>query len=297
MPSALDDRDWNLLLRRIKDGKCTPFLGAGACFGVLPLANDIALRWAEQYHYPLEDRGDLARVAQYLAVQYDAMFPKEEMLKGFEGVRPPDFSGRDEPHGVLADLPLPVYITTNYDEFMMQALASRHRDPKRELCRWNELVKDYPSAFDPPTSYDPTPANPVVYHLHGHNEVPESMVLTDDDYLDFMVSISRRESLLPHQIQRALTGSSLLFIGYNLSDWTFRVLHRGLVSATEMSLRRISITVQLPPPPDDSPDTAQSIQRYLDQYFGKTDMKVAWCTAREFCAELRQRWEEFSNAS
>ena len=295
MPEILQDRDWTLLLRRIKDGKCTPFLGAGACAGTLPLGADIAREWAEEYQYPLEDRGDLARVAQYLAVQYDPMFPKEEILKYFQDVAPPDFSQPDEPHGVLAGLPLPVYITTNYDEFMVKALVSHHKDPKRELCRWNELVRNHPSIFDSSDAYDPTPANPVVYHLHGHDEVPESMVLTDDDYLDFLVSISSRDSLLPHQIQRALTGSSLLFIGYSLSDWTFRVLYRGLVSATEKSLRRISVTVQLPPPSDSDPETAQNIQSYMDQYFGNTDMKVSWCTAREFCAELRQRWDDFSS--
>jgi hypothetical protein len=294
MPDTLQDRDWNLLLRRIKAGKCTPFLGAGACFGVLPLGGKIAQDWAQEFGYPLEDHRDLSRVAQYLAVQFDPMFPKEEILKYFMGVTPPDFTEPNEPHGVLANLPLPVYITTNYDDFMVKALKSHTKDPKRELCRWNELVRDYPSIFDSAAAFEPTPADPVVYHLHGHTEVPESMVLTDDDYLDFLVSISRKEALLPHQIQRAITGSSLLFIGYSLADWSFRVLYRGLVSATEKSLRRISVTVQLPPTSGGSQDKADSIENYLSQYFGKTDMKVAWCTAREFCAELRQRWDDFS---
>ena len=75
MPNTLGERDWDLLLRRIKAGKCTPFLRAGACYGVLPLGSHIAQEWAEEHDYPLEDCGDLARVAQFLAVQYDPMFP------------------------------------------------------------------------------------------------------------------------------------------------------------------------------------------------------------------------------
>ena len=43
MPDILQDRDWTLLLRRIKDGKCTPFLGAGACYGALPLGSTLAM--------------------------------------------------------------------------------------------------------------------------------------------------------------------------------------------------------------------------------------------------------------
>ena len=291
MPNTLEERDWNLLLRRIKAGRCTPFLGAGACFGAIPLGSRIAEKWAQKHDYPLEDCRDLARVAQFLAVQYDPMFPKEEILERFfRNVDPPDFTQPDEPHCVLADLPLPIYMTTNYDDFMVRALRSRHKDPKRELCRWNKLVKDQPSIFESEPGFNPTPANPVVFHLHGHDEVPESLVLTEDDYLDFLVNISSDQALLPLRIQRALTGASLLFIGYRLADWSFRVLFRGLVSSMEASLRRISVAVQLSP-------EDQNVQNYWADYFGNINVKVYWGTAREFAAELRERWEGFSNGT
>jgi hypothetical protein len=297
MSNTLEDKDWTLLLRRIKAGKCTPFLGAGACYGVLPLGGAIAQEWAQEHDYPLEDCSDLARVAQFLAVQYDPMFPKEHILEQFfENVALPDFTEPDEPHGILADLPLPVYMTTNYDDFMVRALQSRNKDPKRELCCWNELIKDRPSIFTSEPGFEPTPANPVVFHLHGHDEVPESLVLTEDDYLDFLVNVSRDQALLPPRIQRALTGASLLFIGYSLADWSFRVLFRGLVTSTEPSLRRISVTVQLPPVPTDAPEAMhQQVQNYLDAYFDRIDMRVYWGTARKFSAELRRRWEGFSD--
>ena len=67
------------------------------------------------------DDGDLVRVSQYIAVQYDPTYPKELILKLFEKAQPPDFRTADEPHGVLADLPLSVYMTTNYDDFMVRA--------------------------------------------------------------------------------------------------------------------------------------------------------------------------------
>jgi hypothetical protein len=289
MPNSLEERDWTLLLRRIKAGKCTPFLGAGACAGILPFGYDIAEQWAEKYDYPLEDCRDLARVAQFLAVQYDPMFPKEEILdQFFKNVAPPDFTEPDEPHGVLADLPLQVYMTTNYDDFMVQALKSQNKDPKRELCQWNELVKGQPSIFESELGFRPTPANPVVFHLHGHNEMPESLVLTEDDYLDFLVNISRERDLLPPRIQEALTGASLLFIGYSLADWSFRVLFRGLITSTEPSLRRISVIVQLPPP-------STRAQEYLYKYFNRIDVRVYWGTGRDFVAELQRRWRRFSD--
>src|SRR5262249_8101338 len=153
----------------------------------------------------------LVRVAQFLAVQEDPMTPKEEILRRFRDVPPPVFKEADEPHGVLAELPLPVYMTTNYDDFMVRALKDRYRDARRELCRWNKLIADEPSVFDAPGGFTPTPANPIVFHLHGHSR-PESLVLTEDDYLQFLAAMARNNSFLPPPIQTALAGSALLFI-------------------------------------------------------------------------------------
>jgi SIR2-like domain len=285
------ESDWQLLLRRISSGACTPFLGAGACAGTLPLGSEIAARWASENDYPLEDSYDLARVAQYIGVhQDDAMYPKELVSGELERISPPDFTLEDEPHAVLAGLPLPIYLTTNYDDFMSAALRSRGKEPRREICRWNRspAVHAEPSHLSDAGAVPPSPANPIVYHLHGHLGVPESLVLTEDDYLDFLVAVSRDEELLPHEIQRALAGTSLLFVGYRLSDWDFRVIHRGLVMAGEASLRRLSVTVQLP--------RAEPARNYLDKYFGAMKVRVYWGSAADFMRELRERWEAFDGA-
>src|SRR5215213_6173154 len=130
--------DWRLLLARVEDGLCTPFLGAGAVVPALPLGSDIARRWAADHEYPLDDDYDLARVAQYLSVyQDDAMYPKELISSELAEFALPDFSEPDEVHGVLAELPLPVFITTNYDDSMCAALRAAGKDPHREVCRWN----------------------------------------------------------------------------------------------------------------------------------------------------------------
>jgi len=302
MAHALEEERWDLLLERIKDGKCTPFLGAGACVGSLPLGSDIAREWAEKHHYPLNDSSDLARVAQYLAVTRDSVFPKEEFLKRIKGVTPPDFTAPDEPHGVLADLPLPVYITTNYDDFMMQALKSRKKNPRQELCRWNKIVRDKfkgkPSIFKSSGESSISPDYPVVFHLHGHSELAESLVLTEDDYLEFLVSISKDENLIPPRIQEAMAGTTLLFLGYKLADWDFRVLFRSLVSYLEKSISRSHVSVQLITVADLSSDTEKGeAQVYLDRYFDKREIRMYWGTCREFAAELRRRWEAFSRVA
>jgi hypothetical protein len=161
------------------------------------------------------------------------------------------------------------------------------KEPRRELCRWQkgDVYKDVRPVLD--GTFVPEPAKPVVFHLHGHLGVPESLVLTEDDYLDFLVAVSRDELLLlPHEVQKAVA-TSLLFVGYSLSDWDFRVILRGILSRLTKSDRWLNVTVQLP---RDDPQQ----EEYLEEYFrGLFEVKVFWGTAREFAQELREHWEEF----
>ncbi|HZI20624.1 MAG TPA: SIR2 family protein [Pyrinomonadaceae bacterium] len=304
MTDRLDKADWELLLERIVNGKCTPFLGAGACYGVLPVASKIAESWAAEEDFPFDDCGDLAKVAQFLAVKYDPSYPKDKLIKQFRNVAPPDFSNPYEPHALLASLPLPVYITTNYDDFMYQALKRSEyspgykKVPVQEICRWNRYVKNNlrgkNSVLEQSPYSDINEQRPIVYHLHGSLEMAESMVLTEDDYLDFLMNISEDENLLPPRIQQAMAGTSLLFIGYRLSDWNFRVLFRNVVRYMERSIIKRHISVQLVPVRSDaSKEQRQRVQEYLHRYFGDLKIKVYWGPAEEFTKELRDRWEEY----
>jgi SIR2-like domain len=300
MSQLLTDKDWDVLLRRINQGRCTPFLGAGASYGVLPLGGDIAKQWAEQYEYPMEDRSNLIAVSQFLALKYsDSVFPKDLIVEMFAKAGEPDFSDPTEPHRVLASLNLPVYVTTNYDDFMVKALIRRHRQPNRVLCQWNRAVKDYvtdnPTILEKDPSYKPTVANPVVFHLHGHVPISESLVLTEDDYMDFLVNISADPNLIPAPIARALTGSSLLFIGYRISDWNFRVLLRSFDRLTEGSVSRLNVAVMRAPAGPD--EVKEKTQDYLTKYYENIDVRVYWGTARDFVKELWQRWEQAGYAN
>ena len=139
----LEKKDWDDLLWFIKKGRCTPFIGAGACYPYLPLGGALAYDWSNRYEYPLNDSNDLPKVAQFMAIDHFDLFPKHVIAEEFQNKAQPDFFKLDEPHGVLADLNLPIYITTNYDNFMFSALKSRKKNPERELCRWRYWCRYY----------------------------------------------------------------------------------------------------------------------------------------------------------
>lgn len=297
MPERLSADDWKLLAGRIKAGKCTPFIGAGACCPTLPTASTIAKDWADREGFPFDDCTDLAKVAQFLSVKYDPMKPKDMFIEQFGHTKPPNFDDPDdpyEPHRVLADLPLPVYITTNYDNFLFEALTraqynGQKRKPRREFCKWNQISRVIPHPRKRLPRIDGDVENPLIFHLHGYMERPASMVLTEDDYLDFLIKIGKDSSLLPSRIEEAFTTTSLLFVGYSLSDWNFRVLFRNVVSYLDISTRHVHISVQLSPLKGSSSATdaqKQSAEDYLDRYFRKLDIRVYWGSARNFVQEL-----------
>jgi hypothetical protein len=65
----LEVKDWDILLKRIKNGKCTPFLGSGACSKKISIISQIANEWAKEYDYPMEDSDDLIRVELVTVVE------------------------------------------------------------------------------------------------------------------------------------------------------------------------------------------------------------------------------------
>src|SRR5262245_44746296 len=71
MPEYLERRwtetNWKMLLLAIKQKRCTPFLGSGACFPTLPQGAMVAKKWACDFGYPFNDDHNLPRVAQYVS--------------------------------------------------------------------------------------------------------------------------------------------------------------------------------------------------------------------------------------
>lgn len=137
------------------------------------------------------------------------------------------------------------------------------------------------SIFKQDSNYRPSKQNPLVFHLYGVETHPSSMVLTEDNYLDFLVQISQQRKLIPPWISSTLEHYSLLLLGYKIHDWDFRTLFRGLISSRRGSGREISIAIQLEP--EENPE---GVQTYFEQYFGDVEFKVFWGTTQDFLSEI-----------
>jgi hypothetical protein len=295
---SLDQRGWNTLLRQIQRGQCTPVVGAGASATIVPGAARLARSWAREYDYPLADNEDLARVSQYIALTDYPARPKEMMLDELDKVGDVDLSGTPYPY--LAQLPFKLYITTNYDDLISRSLCPA-KSPAVDYCRWNNY-ESIEERVPPGRTHQPSIAQPLVYHLHGQAQWIESLVLTEEDYLDFLISAAENSQHQSHflrpDIRAALAGSSLLFIGYRLSDWTFRVLFRGLMRTIRANTQKPAVAIQLVPGEDEvAPgkvcEAQEYLQKYLTQLHRVPTLAMYWGDATQFAKELLDRYEEY----
>jgi hypothetical protein len=315
---------WSTLLSNIAGGKCTPILGPGVTTGLLPTHADLAQDLAMEHNYPFADAHNLPRVAQFVGTE-DKEVPRQETIRklvaGFKratGLRSDPAANEcslsetiesanwpgciDEEfesgiHQQLADLNLPLYVTTNFDNFMVLALKARNRTARRETVNWQGKVN--PDASHPQYELKPLPSReePVVLHLFGTDDDPLSMVLTEDDYLDYLARISRdHEYLLPTSVQRALASTSLLFLGYRLEDLGLKVILRGLLPNLDLERwGKLHVSVQIESSVVDQPKQ-EEVTRYFQKYFSKSKIDVYWGSAQQFVAELHAQWQEYKHA-
>ena len=165
---------------------------------------------------------------EVLARHRDLLAPEDEeaklarLLKKVGAVRRQE--ARD-PYRLLAALPARVFITATPDSLLTEALIEAGKRPEERIAFWKR-------GLPPPEPYDkePTVGAPLVYHMLGHFKEPDSLVLTQDDHLDYLIGASRNNALVPNVVGHALIGSTLLFLGFQLTDWSFRVLFRLIKS-------------------------------------------------------------------
>jgi hypothetical protein len=324
---------WDALIGNIDARECTPIFGSGLSESILGTTREIARRWADTYRFPMarHQREDLPQVAQFLAETQDEPFPRRQLsnylrrelrrqygniLNAVPAWSTPDRlkeaaleklisavgarQRKDDPlnaYSILAALPFPVYITTNPDDLLTDALREKGREPLVGVFDWKSEVV---LPEDPVRRRDPAEhkndAHPLVYHLFGHLKQIHSLIMTEDDYFDYLINVSKNRALVPPIINAVLTNSSLLFLGFHLDDWDFRILFRSLMSKEgadfgKRNTRFAHVAVQIDPGEGRviEPELAR---RYLERYFNAERISIYWGNVQDFLTTLMRRWAE-----
>ena len=195
-----------------------------------------------------------------------------------------------EPHAILARLGLPVFLSTNPDNLLADALTAAGRKPVVALCPRDDGAE---GADEDARDLQPTSEAPLVYHLFGHLAELDSVVLTQDDYFDYLIDVTRNNDIIPTTVRAQLANTALLFLGFQLSDWDFRVFFRSIMSQEGRKKRKdySHVAVQIDPEQDRlvDPDRAR---RYLERYFYDTKISIFWGRAEDFLKELLRQMEK-----
>jgi hypothetical protein len=135
-------------------------------------------------------------------------------------------------HVKLATLPFSLIVTTCQDELMIQALTAAGKAPTAQRYNLRGDKLDNPEFM-----LTNSPQSPVVFRLFGDAADPSSLVLSENDVLDFLIAFVSERPPVPNSLLRALkrVGQSFLFVGFGIRQWELRLLLKLLLRALEVN--------------------------------------------------------------
>jgi CHAT domain/SIR2-like domain len=315
-----DFEGWPGILNSLEQQACVPILGFGLLEPLIGSSREIARSWAESAGYPLDphSQDDLTQVAQYLSIKQKPAYPRNQLLKHIRSRliatyklpieenenRPMEelisliadeiLKDPDQPYNVLARLPVKIYINANPDNILELALRKHGREPLAMYSRWNKSLEDADTIEASSRLVEISVHRPLVYYLFGRTNLPKSLVLSEDDYFEYLMWVNNPAAKirLPEPVITSWRDDALLFLGFQLDDWNFRALFRSILYGDRRrSIRDYpSVAVQLQP--GGGYLNAESARRYLADTFRNDQVDIYWGSGEDFLGELNRQASE-----
>jgi hypothetical protein len=294
MALSLEDEDWWTLLRSIQEGQCIPVLGPGVAVDPAdPSGHPLTVRLAHKLTEKLQQEGkgdqviaplDLAHVAQ----TYQREMPAKRA--GLEYVATefykPYLDKTTALHQDLAALPFSLCISTTPDRFLLNAFSKTPgKQPIYDFYHFQpDPKRRRPLQGDPPEQNPEQ--RPLVYGLYGSTDKADSLVLSENDLLDFLVNVTRRSPPMSSYVASRLNErrASFLFMGFGFRHWYIRILLHVL-KAHEPGMPSLAL--------EGADFFSHPERQQTALFFSKGHLinfrEVAW---PDFAAELRERFEK-----
>ena len=228
--NEIERQDLSILVKQIKsDSGC-----------VLVLGPRIAVRTKDPNRQPLDEilAAELLASLRQLSGDTSATLGRAAELHYRENgnrsrleLKVQEFYGREKTettdfHRHLAELPFRLCISASPDSLMLNAFELvENKRPQKDYYRFKGPRQQKKSKLTAPTV-----DRPLVYYLFGHHDDPESLVLTDADLIDFLVTIITGDPPIPDEVRSILKDKSVsfLFLGFGFQNWYLRVLLKVL---------------------------------------------------------------------
>lgn len=304
------------LIGLINKGDLLPIISGEALENIVMQGRDALIdRYASTIKYDFEDRSELHKLARYRSLGEDQALSAFELKTEFlnvvtehlielarslgtheqiiedafyeaEALKVSEFASRlgipalgseqTSPLAILANLPLPIFVTTSPYKFIELALERADKKPRTDYCRWQSKWEEQ--------TYNPTVKEPLVYHLYGIDDDEASLVLTEDDYLSFIDALAQNRGKdgkpIPGVIDIAIQTKPLLLMGFSFGSLSFLALYHGLIKhypSTKLFPR--DCCLQAEPIPEQ--------EAYFERYLRKEAQfrNVYWKSFEAFCKD------------
>jgi hypothetical protein len=237
----------------IKEKQCILFLGSAihapssnanysyAADRSPPFGDGLAKLLSSKSLYSDKDPWNLPRVARFY--EYQLGF-RNSLIKEIRNIiqneiRPPAEDGTDlpplprQPSPVLCGLVrlnFPIIITTNYDQLYERAISKVAVEDGSSASYLKSVYSPRETVRTSDCEREPSATRPYLLKIHGDVDDVDSIVVTDEDYLQFVLRMRDKHPYNPvgKNVHRFLSDWPTLFIGYRLSDYNLRLLIKTL---------------------------------------------------------------------
>lgn len=282
---------WDSLVSSLQSGKCVLVLGsdipvvprgseAGAVTEIKSVRDAFCQRLAAQLEEENYKVGELVLFS--VAQQFeDSSALSTVNLKNIAAqfFRNPGY-GPGPLHEKLARFPFSLVLTTCHDDLFGGALRLQGKVPSRIWYHYRGEPRD-----NREVAGRPSPVSPTVYQLFGAYDEPTSLVLTENDLLDFITHVISGNPGLPNSLKSLLRNNTFLFVGFGIRHWYIRVLLKLLIRTLELSAGSVALESL------DELDPLEIAQTVLFYQRGGTRVEVVNMEALTFIQELTDRFD------
>lgn len=279
---SLRDSEWRRLIRMIQNDACILLLGPGVAFDPTdrdstPLTVKLAQILASQLNATHETmcEDNLAHIAQIYQRENDRVsleLEVEDFYRNYAG-------WTTDVHRRLAAWPIGLCIDLTPAGLMANAYDEARKTPVRDF---------YGSGKGQAISLiDITPGRPLVYELFGSLDNSASLLLTENDMLDFLVNVAKNTPSLPKDLTSRFSDpkTSFLFLGFGFQHWYLRILLHVLKADGDR--QNLSLALE-----DaaffEHPDRDQTVLFYSEQH----RIQFRYASWQAFADELSQRFND-----
>jgi hypothetical protein len=300
-----EDIPYTAIAQQLADGEVVPVLGAAASFvGVpesrrpLPDGRQLAKELIEQFgSYPGKSTDPLTKVAQFYEEAVLGRTPLYNNLhKRFHEDQkeyPPNPTAC-----LLAKLKnVNCIVTTNYDNHVERAFEDakrpytllthitnrNHRKFGNIICYRSEEPGNLRIIAPGQLTLSEFKDETIIYKFHGSlgpplSSVEDSLILTEDDYVRF-INMSFTNKIPPPALSRLFQSHHLLFLGYSLEDWNFRIILRRLQDTAAIGQDYTSWAVR------------RRVAKIEEIFWDKRGVKFYAVDLSDFVARIREKLE------